>query len=125
MIIYFDENFPYQLAQALNILDKNNDIYSTSEKYKGFKDNDLIPKLGKENAVLITRDKKMRKLNAEKELLRNNNMIVMFYDGSHNDYWSIVKLFVKVWDKITHELFRVNKGPCFFKLNVNGKIERL
>ncbi len=125
MTIYFDENFPPQLAEALNILDDKNNVFTTINRYQGFSDEKLITEISKNNAILITRDKKMKKFKGERELLIKYKMVVMFYEGSHSKYWDIVRLFIKNWEKITKELSNNKQFPNFFKINVNGKIEKL
>ena len=97
MLFYFDENLPHQLAEALNCLDKDNEIKSVKNDYQGIKDNNLIENLAKNNAILITKDKKMKKYNAERELLIQYKLRVLFYESTVNDYWGIVVLFIKNW----------------------------
>lgn len=125
MIIYFDENIPKQLAEALNILDNKNTIKSVKNEYKGIQDPELIPLLKKENAILITKDKKMRKIKTEKQLLIENKTIVLFFNKSNVDYWKIVSLFISKWEKIIHDLNTIKEGPSFLVLNENGKINKI
>jgi len=123
MIYYFDENFPPQIARALNILDIENDIFTVKDKFEGLKDLELIPELAKQNAVLITFDKKMRRNKAEKTALENNKMIVFFFATQIKDPWDFVKLNIKVWQKITSKAEKTKDKPMFYKITGQGKIE--
>jgi len=111
MIFYFDENLPKQIAEALNILDKNNEIFSVKEKFEGLKDLELIPELAKERAILITFDKNMRRNTAEKQPLQKNKMLVFFLASKPN-YWDLVKLFIRFWDKIVAKAKKADR-PFF------------
>lgn len=123
MIFYFDENLPPQIAKALNILDRNNDIYSVKEHFAGLSDIELIPKLAEKKAILITFDKNMRRYKAEREALNNNEMIVFFF-SIKLDYWRYVKLSIKIWDKILSTAKNATK-PSFYRITGKGKIENL
>ena len=125
MIFYFDENLPPQIARALNILDSKNKIYSVKDKFEGVKDLELIPKLTEEEAILITFDKNMRKIQAERKALKSNKMIVFFLAIKLN-YWDTVKLFIKIWDKILSNAKKISreKEAIFFRITGQGKIEK-
>jgi len=125
MLFYFDENLPHQLAEALNCLDKDNEIKSVKNDYQGIKDNNLIENLAKNNAILITKDKRMKKYNAERELLIQYKLRVLFYESTVNDYWGIVVLFIKNWGKITKTFEKKNEGPYFITMGTNGKITEI
>ncbi len=121
MVFYFDENLPYQIAKALDILDKKNDVFSVKKDFEGFKDLELIPEISKRNGVLITFDKNMRRNRMEKKALEENEMIVFFLASKLN-YWDLAKLFVKIWSKIVSKARRA-KRPYFFRITGKGKIE--
>ncbi len=123
MIFYFDENIPPQIARAINLLDKNNEIYTVKDKYQGLKDLELIPKLAEEKAVLITFDKNMRKNRAERTALEQNKMIVFFFATQIKDYWDFVKLNIKIWKKITELVKKTKEKPKFYRVTGQGKIE--
>jgi predicted nuclease of predicted toxin-antitoxin system len=94
MIFYFDENLNKKVAEALDILDMDNTIKSVKNEFEGKLDLDLIPLLAKEEAILITFDKKMRRLQSERKSLENNKMIVFFL-ASYPTGWDFVKLIIK------------------------------
>jgi len=125
MLFYFDENLPKQLAEALNCLDKDNEIKSVTNDYRGIKDDKLIETLGEKNAILITRDRRMKRYCSERELLIKYKMKVLFYDSTVSDYWYMAILFVKKWNNITKEFEKIKEGPYFMVMNTNGKIEQI
>jgi len=77
--IYLDENLSEHVASALNLLNKGYfedvEVNSTKNAFgKGVTDEDLIPQIGKQNGVLVTRDFKIEKTKLQNELLRENGV---------------------------------------------------
>ena len=73
MKIFFDENTPGQLAEALNILENNSleklDILATKCVYgSGIADEELTPKIGEVQGFLITQDLNIHRTRHQKEL---------------------------------------------------------
>ena len=123
MIFYFDENLPRQIAQALNILDRENEVYSVKDKYSGLKDTELIPLLAEQNAILITHDKKMKRNSKERQSLEQNQLTVFFVSSDY-DYWTNVILFIRYWRDIVKQA-KKNPKNAFFRIKSKGGIERI
>ena len=109
MTIYIDENISPYLARALDILEqrepdsKRCSVKSIQDGFsKGFKDPTLIPKMGKQNAVWITKDKHLLKRKAELKLILDYKIGVFIL----SPYWSKVKhwkqviMIISLWQEI-------------------------
>lgn len=123
MIFYFDENLNKKVAEALDILDMDNTIKSVKNEFEGKLDLDLIPLLAKEEAILITFDKKMRRLQSERKSLENNKMIVFFL-ASYPTGWDFVKLIIKSQEKIITAAEK-SERPAFYRIKNNETIEKI
>ena len=101
MRIYLDENLSKYIAEALNLLNKvqfpNIEVFSTIEIFgRGVPDEDLIPKIGNEGSMLITRDLNIKKQQLQYELCKKYNLGIFFLDlpKNQNKHWDIVKLLI-------------------------------
>ncbi|RPI16394.1 MAG: hypothetical protein EHM58_12050 [Ignavibacteriae bacterium] len=78
-LIYLDENLSEYVADALNSLNKGyfEDfmVMSTKEKFgKGAKDEIIIPEIGKEKSILITKDFRIQRDNLQNELYKKHRL---------------------------------------------------
>lgn len=134
--IFIDENFPHQLADGLNRiqqplnLKENSDIevLSIKDVYgEGEQDEDWIPKVGKENGIVITQDCRIQTLRHQRELYKANGVGILFFSPPSNKgfaYWDMVKQLVNRWDDIKH-IIRRNKTPFAFRCSARSKFEKL
>lgn len=131
MIVYIDENTSPHLATALDALeqreppDRRITVKSLQQEFgKGIKDPDLIPELGKRNAIWITRDKKILKVRIELDLILQNNVgIIILRPGKKAGFWDMVKLVICAWPEIRS--LHTNKKPFAYRLHENGKLEKV
>ncbi len=109
MRIFLDENLSEFVAEALNLLSKsyfqNIEVVSTkhvAELGLGAPDEKIIPFVGKEMGVLITRDRGISRTQVHYQLCQENNTIVVFIKlPKHSDrLWDLVRILVKHWEEI-------------------------
>ncbi len=131
MTVYIDENTSPHLASALNALEQREPpdrrlvVKSLQKTFgQGIKDPVLIPKLGKQHAIWITRDKKILQHGIELDLILKNNVgIVILRPGKNAKFWDMVKLVINAWQEI-RDLSK-EKKPFAYRLLGNGKLERI
>jgi len=136
MNIYIDENFPYKLAQGLNILQQlvsnkhQEPISVLSIKMafgKGTLDEVWIPQVGKEKGCVFTQDFSIQRTRQLKALC-DQYKLGMFYfrpptkSGFQN--WELVKLIIKHWEVII-KLACETKRPFAFRISSRGEIKEL
>lgn len=134
--IYFDENFPSQLADGLNRLIKPQnkrdsiDIEVLSIKAvfgEGEQDEVWIPKVGLENGIVITQDFRIQTQKHQKELYIQNGVGILFFNPPSKSgfaYWEMVKQLVNRWDDIK-QIVRKNKTPFAFRCSSKTKFEKM
>jgi hypothetical protein len=131
MNIYLDENLSEYVADALNLLNKgdfeNFKVISTKRKFgKGAADEEIIPEIGKEKGILITKDIKIQKTQLQFELCKKHSLGMFFLNlpKNQNKHWEIVKLLINNWERII-ELIQKESLPFAYRIKIRGKIEKL
>lgn len=124
MIIFLDENFPPQLADALHILQQQlNKRNNTSFQVKsikthfreGIKDEEWIPLVGQMQGIVITRDHRIQTIKHQKELFIQHGLGIFFFDiVSGAKYWDIVKFFISKWEDILNKI-QNNRTPFSYR----------
>ena len=134
--IYIDENLPRQLAEGLNILqqaqnkkdDLDLEILSIKTVFgEGAKDEDWIPKVGRENGIVITQDFRIQTQKHQKQLYIDHKVGILFLKPPSNGgfaYWEMVKQLVNKWDDIK-QIVKKNKTPSAFAASAKTKFEKL
>lgn len=132
--IYFDENLPPQLARGLAILEMPNpnheraEVKSIKDAFgEGIQDEDWIPKLGRENAVVITQDRNIQNIRRQRELYEQYKLGVFFFiPPSKNgySYWHIVEKIISRWSKIKL-LSKKTERPFAFRCPCKGEMSQL
>jgi hypothetical protein len=134
--VYIDENLPVQLASGLNELQKplnrkdNLEIKVQSIKEvfgAGTKDEDWIPKVGKEHAIVITQDYRIQTQKHQKALYESSGVGILFLSPpakSGFSYWEMVKQLINRWPEITNIIIRY-KPPFAFRCTSRTKFERM
>ena len=117
MIVYLDENIPDRIAKALKHLEKDPTVSIDTLKNKfgeGCLDEDWIPRVGKQNALVFTRDKRIKNDKIQRQLYHEHgvNMIFISSDNSTKDlkYWDLVQVIIKHWQAVKQE-FLANNRP--------------
>lgn len=106
--IYLDENLSPNIAEGLNILEAPNreafEVLSIRSVFgRGTPDEEWIPKVGQENAVVITQDINIHKNHCQRSLYRQHNVGVFFVSPpskSGYQYWEMVEQIIKRWRDI-------------------------
>lgn len=122
--IYFDENIPVSLVHGIQNLDKplnkNGDLliyYLPDTLSPGTKDEDWIPKLGAEGAVVITHDYGIHRKTAERDLYQHYGLSLIFFSPPSKSgyaYWELVQQMVKRWQEIRRIVLN-EKHPFVFR----------
>ena len=131
MKIYLDENLSQHVAKALNNLNQgyfpNIEVHSTIEVFgRGVPDETLIPNIGNEGSVLITKDFNIKKTHLQFELCRQYNLGIFFITLPKNQdkHWEIIKLLINNWEEITQKVGR-EKHSFAHRIRIKGKMEKL
>jgi hypothetical protein len=134
--IYIDENMPRQLAAGLNELQKPQnvrdnlylEVLSIKEVFgEGERDEDWIPKVGKENGIVITQDFRIQTQKHQKELYKKHGVGILFLNPPAKGgfrYWDMVKQLVNRWVEIKH-IIQHNKTPFAFRCSAKTKFEKM
>ncbi len=106
MTIYVDENIPYYLADGFNTLVKNEglrtgihiEVKSIEGRFgKGATDEEWIPVLGKEGAVVLTRDFHISKRKNQIELCKQYGLGIIFLkDQTKKTGLSVMEMVAKL-----------------------------
>jgi len=83
MRIFLDENLSEHVAEALNLLNKGYfvgvQVVSTKHAIRpGADDEEIIPRIGNEQGVLVTRDYNIKKIRVKYELCKTEKIGVVF-----------------------------------------------
>ncbi len=138
MIIYIDENMPSVLAKGFNLLHEPENINLDSNKQiivksiidvfdRGIKDEEWIPKLGKEKACVITQDYNIHRIKHQNQLCKKYHLGMFYFRPPSKKgfrYWDMVKLLVKHWPEII-KIVSQEKTPFAYKISSRGKIEKM
>lgn len=129
--IYLDENLSEYVANALNSLNKGYfpqiSVYSTKEKMGiGKPDEEIIPKIGNENSILVTRDINIKKTRLQYELCKQFKLGVFFLDlpKGENRHWDLVRALVSHWEEIV-EKTKEPKRPFAYRVRKNGALQKM
>jgi hypothetical protein len=94
MKIYLDENLSKYVAEALNLISKGYfdhiKVVSTIEDFgRGVPDETLIPNIGNEGSILITKDFNIKKTQLQFELCQKHGIGIFFITlpKNHDKHW--------------------------------------
>ena len=131
MDFYLDENLSEYVAEALNFLNKGYfkdvQVFSTKIKIgKGEPDEAIIPYIGDNNGILITRDINIQKTRLQFELCKQYKIGIFFIKlpKNQNKHWEIVRLLINNWEEIIQKSEKERK-PFAFIIPVRGKMGKL
>lgn len=128
MKIYFDENFPYQIAKALNILqspkeDENVEVVNISDYFgRGAADEMWIPQIAKLNGIVVTQDLRIQNTHHQRDLYREHKLGVVFFKPPSKKgytYWEQVEKVILSWKEIKNT--DRQKRPFAFVIRPNSK----
>ncbi len=129
--IYLDENLSEYVAEALNQLNKGYfpkiTVYSTKLEFgKGTPDEFLIPKIGEEGSVMVTRDFNIKRTQLQFNLCKKSNIGIFFLSPTKGSqrHWDIVKLLINHWQEIIIKTER-DEHPFAYRITMKGKFYKL
>lgn len=130
MVIYVDEGISPYLPKALDVLEDRERLNKIAVKslqdtfFKGIKDADLIPKIGKQKAIWLTRDKRILQRSIELQLILENDIgVIILRPGKRAKHWDMVKIVINAWEEI-REIAK-EKKPFAYRLHHNSKLEKV
>jgi predicted nuclease of predicted toxin-antitoxin system len=109
MKIYFDENFSPRLVEGLRAFQKGTpnegvEVLSIAETFgRGTADEEWIPKVAQQHAVVITQDLNIHRRNHQWALCQQYKIGIIFFQPPKKgwSYWAIIQLAVKLWKEVT------------------------
>lgn len=129
--IYIDENLSPYLAKGLDTLESPlqegfkvlsiKDVFGT-----GAKDEEWIPKVGKENGVVITQDVNIQRLRHQRLLYEEHGVGVFFLSPPSKNgytYWEMVEQIIKRWKDIKKKC--KNERPFAFRCSARTDFDRI
>lgn len=129
--IYLDENLSEYVAQALNFLNKGYfreiQVFSTKEKFgKGKPDELIIPGIGNDGGILITKDINILRTRLQFELCQNHDLGVFFVTMQKglDRHWEIVKTLINNWEEVIRVLEKESR-PFAYRIKQRGKMEKI
>ena len=129
--VFLDENLSEYVADALNSLNKGyfNDVivYSTKIKFgKGKPDELIIPSIGNQNGILITKDLNIHKTRLQYQLCEQYKIGVFFLKMQKglDKHWEIVKLLINSWEEMLEKMTK-EKKPFGYEVLLRGKMKKL
>jgi len=130
--IYIDENLSPHIAAGLNTLIKPTwadfEVLSIESVFgRGALDEDWLPKIGEEKAVVITQDLNIHRTRRQRELFERHNVGVFFLSPPSKtgyQYWEMVEQLIKRWREI-QKLCREKRPFAFRCTSRSNDFERI
>jgi hypothetical protein len=130
--IYIDENLSHHIAEGLNILENPTgdgfEVVSIAAIFgRGVQDEDWIPIVGAEQAVVITQDLNIHRTRRQRELFEEHGVGIFFLtppSKSGYRYWEQVEQLVRRWSDIKKKCR--SKRPFAFRCtSKSGEFEQM
>jgi PIN like domain len=129
MNVYIDENLPPQLADGLDILEKprnlNIKVLSIRKAFhSGCLDEEWIPVVGEEEAIVITQDRNIHRRSSQRELYEKFGVglyIMIPPSKKGYSYWEMVTIIINNWEEIIQRGLR-KRRPFTYILKPKGKM---
>ena len=131
MKIYLDENLSEYIAEALASLSKvaypKIEVHSTKTIFRrGEADEVLIPKIGAEGSILITKDFNIKKTQLQFGLCQRHGLGIFFLTlpKGQDKHWETVKVLINNWEEIVQKSEH-DQLPFAYRIRIKGKMEKL
>lgn len=125
MNFFFDNNLSQYLAKAMDLLEQEGNVMHLRDKFQSnAKDEDWLKYVGENGMILITRDKMIRRHEAELRAIKNYKVGAFILTGTVTNIWDTVRQVINNWLKIK-DLASKTSLPFAFKVPFRGKIEKL
>lgn len=89
-------------------------------------DEDIIPSIGKEKGILITKDINIHRTRLQYDLCQEHNLGIFFISmpKGMDKHWKIVKSLINHWEDIIR-IIEKEKLPFAYRIKPKGKMEKL
>ena len=118
MRFVIDNNLSPQLAAGMKAFGEDV-IHLTELVSEDAEDEVWLPRVGKEEYILITRDLNIRRRPRELSALREHKVGAFFLGGKNQDRWQIIQQVVRNWIRIK-ELAEHTRKPFAFRVPPSG-----
>jgi len=131
MTFYFDENIAPRIARALAVLTEAEpiEVYSNVDVFKrGAKDEEWIPKVGKNDGIVITQDLNIHRTRHQRELYKKHNVGVVFFKPPKKHgypYWEMLTQILTSWPDIIKTIERAERPFAYIIRPKSKKLEKL
>lgn len=129
--VFLDENLSEYVASALNSLSKgyfdNIEVLSTKIVFgRGVVDEGLIPKIGAQQGILVTKDIAISHTRLQYELCKDHGIGVFFLNlpKGQSKHWDMVKVFITKWEEIAL-IIEKRKAPFAYRIQPSGKLREM
>ena len=120
MKFFIDNNLSPHFAEGMKGF--REDVTHLKECFpQDIADIDLLKKIGKNGWILITKDKRMKRVNAEKAAYKKYSVGGFVLVGQNLDRCSIYESLIKNWRDIKEKAKKTNR-PFMYKIRARGKI---
>ncbi|MBE3119564.1 MAG: hypothetical protein IMZ61_08560 [Planctomycetes bacterium] len=124
MKFFFDNNISWRIAKAMACLEENeNEVKHLKDIFKTDVIDDVwLEHIGKNEMLLVSRDKNIRKHRAELNILKKYNVGAFFMIGKKLNKWQEAKQMIGQWEKMK-ELALNSRLPFVFMVPQKGRID--
>ena len=133
MKLYCDENIPPSLARGLEALQQrleridglHLEVVPFRDRFaRGLADEDWIPEVGRERAIVMTHDTNLKRRRQQLALLQQHGIRVVFIvrPSKRSSYWDTVVQVLRAWPRV-RELVSANleKPDLLITIPASGK----
>ncbi len=122
MNFFFDNNISLNMARAMALLDVECRVLHLQDQFKeGAKDEEWLPFVGKNDYILVTRDKKITRRKAELLAYKRHKVGAFILTGKNLTIWAQVKQLILSWENMK-KLAEKTPRPFAFQIRSKGKI---
>ncbi|MBO6794725.1 MAG: DUF5615 family PIN-like protein [Balneolaceae bacterium] len=133
MKFFIDENISPNIAQALAILqnprtDEKIEVFTIKEVFgAGTPDEEWIPKVAKEDGIVITQDRNIHRVQHQRELYKKHGLGVVFFKPPKKGYkyWDLVLFYIKRWKTVKDTVKTLSKPFGLLVTPNSAKPEKL
>jgi hypothetical protein len=125
MKFFFDNDVSSKLARAMKCLEGEDSVVHLTERYaQDTPDEEWLEDDGKEEMVLISRDRMIRKRAGEFLALRRHKVGAFFLTGKGVGKWGEVRQVINAWENIK-DLATRTRTPYVYQVSRHSKITRI
>lgn len=127
--IYIDENIPSQVAQALDLFERKENVLMVKSTITvfgvGATDEAIVNGMNKTMDFLVTKDSDFKRMKILTTLIKLQAVgIFHFRPPSGTKYWPQLEYLIKAWPNIREAALN-EKPPFLYEFRTNGKLNQL